>query len=72
MKGSNAHGHVTVFRILKPGRFYHPKESFLIWEIADRFDKVLIAVAIIGNHVAHLRNHIKAIKVVGFLHHRVR
>ena len=62
MQARDAHAQVAVLGVLESSLPNHAEERFLIREFTDRFDEVLIAVAVICDDLTHARNDVEGIK----------
>lgn len=67
MDRHNSAGEVRVAHTLKVGVLDLLGPLGLFGEHANRFDKVLVRIFVVGDHVAHLRNHIEGVRVVELL-----
>jgi len=71
MQRGNSHREIAIANLLEPRRADHVGEPVLIRKPADRFDEVLVAFGIVCDQLAHFRDDVEGIEVIGLLHQLV-
>src|SRR5690349_2219383 len=64
MKRHDAAGHRGIRDTPEAGRLDHCLEGFRLWKFPDRFDQILISLAVTGHRRSDARNHVKGIKLI--------
>ena len=67
VKGDDPAGKICDGHVREPSRFDLGLEGLLIWKPANTLDQVLIAVAVVRNHLAHAGDHVEAVEIVELL-----
>ena len=66
MQGHHPAGEVVIVHMTKTAFLHQGLEAFLVGMHADRFGQVAVAVGIAGHQLAHVRQDVEAVPVVGF------
>src|SRR4249920_3421340 len=64
MERHNATGHRPKRYTAEACGFDHPRKYLRLGKFADRFDEILIGVAISGHNLAHTRDHLEGIEFI--------